>query len=131
MAASLLYSALDSSVEAAVDFKSAKTTTATVVRTARSLPGANTGPSSSHELFTVCFVLDRLDQIKPADLRAGYEEAERQRLGTFGPRCEVTGNDAVANLRTGDKVQVVYLLANGYDLSVARIESFGSGGGRH
>lgn len=116
----VLYSVVDRGIGAAVDNKSAKTTTATIVSTG-AVGEQQSGSSESHR---ICFTIDSLDQVAPA-WRPGYEAAERQREGKSGPRCKVTDNAAAARLRVGDKLQITYLLANDDRIEIVGIKDAG------
>jgi hypothetical protein len=122
--AGLIYWAIDSGIKSAVEHKSAKTTTATIVSNIKSVSRADKVSSASHEIYTFCFTLDSLDQIE-SDMRSGYEDAERHRRETKGPRCKVTDSTAAAALKNGDKIKVRYLLANNYHIEIVSIEAFG------
>ena len=124
VAAGRIYRAVDSGMQAAIGHKSAKTTTATVVSVARSVPNTAMGSSSPQGASTICFTLDGLDQVEP-DMRSGYEAAEQHRQEAFGARCKATGIAVASSLRTGDKLQVVYLLANDYQIEIVAIRASG------
>jgi|WetSurMetagenome_2_1015567.scaffolds.fasta_scaffold66563_3 hypothetical protein len=124
VAASLIYRIIDSGIQSAVEHKSAKTTTATVVSNIKSVSRSVDGSTASQEFYTICFILDGLDQIEP-DMRRGYEEAERHRQENKGPRCKMTDKMAAAALKKGDKLNVKYLLANDYQIEIMAIKAFG------
>jgi hypothetical protein len=112
-------------IPASVEHKSAKYGTATVV-SATEIPRADSsGAKSSDRLFRVCFTIDNFDQIE-ADMRQGYQSAEAQRLAQDGPRCTVTGKATlVERLSKGDKLSVVYLLENEYQIDLVRASASG------
>jgi len=120
----ILYRAIDSGIQASIAQKSARTTTATVVRSFASISPAPTGSSDSQRLYTICYTLNGLDQIE-ADMRAGYEAAEHHRERALGPRCRTTVSTVAGKLRPGDGLQVRYLLANDYQIDIAAVEAFG------
>ena len=109
-------------IVASIGHKSVKTANATIVRIDSVLDGA--GPSKDEDVtqqYRVCFVFDDFDQVEP-DMRQGYRNAEARRLVENGPRCEVTNKLALAkSLKRGDKVKVVFLLENQYQIDIARV----------
>ncbi len=52
--------------------------------------------------------------------------AETERQSRDGPRCKVTSKVAIArNVRVGDKLSIVYLLENQYQIDVVAVSVFG------
>jgi len=121
----LLIHQIGTGIKAATDHKSAKTTTATVASVTK-VPRINQeGKKGDGELYRVCFTLDNFDEVE-ADMRQGYRAVELQRLSKDGPRCQVTAKLALAkSLKKGDKLSVVYLLENEYQIDLAGIEANG------
>ncbi len=116
----LLYRVVDAGIRTSIEHKSAKTTTATVVHTSRSILPTTPGSSASQRSYTICYTLDSLDQVE-ADMRGGYEAAEHHRDEALGPRCRASGSAGAAMLKRGDKLQVRYLLANDYQIEIVEI----------
>lgn len=112
-------------IDTSVEHKSAKHTTATAV-SVTAMPASKTpDPAYKSQLFKVCFTIDDFDQVR-ADMRAEYQSAEARRLTKEGPRCKVTRDGALAKkLSKGDKLSVVYLLENDYQIDLAAINAYG------
>jgi hypothetical protein len=116
---------ISASINASVEHKSAKTSSATVFSVAEVVPSQPLKAEDSDRLFRVCFTIDNFAQVE-ADMRQGYQVAETQRLASDGPRCKVTTKVAIAkNLNKGDKLSVVYLLENQYHIDVVAATAFG------
>jgi hypothetical protein len=118
------YRALDSGIAVAIEDKSAKMSSATVVSAARFQAEDNVGVQAE-ELYRICFTIDGLDQIRPS-IRSQYEAAEHKRESASGPRCKITGVRSAARARAGDKIQVVYLLENDNQIDITSIRVFGA-----
>jgi hypothetical protein len=121
--ATLLIYRVSGGISSTVRFNSAKSTTATVVSVTE-IPEAN--PSEDgNKLFRLCFSIDNFDQVD-APLRRGYQAAEARHLASVGPRCKVTAKMALAqHLHSGDKVGVIYLLENNYQINIVAMTAYG------
>jgi hypothetical protein len=121
----LIYERIQSGIVAAVEHKSAKRATGTVVSVTRMQPKISSGPGDDiQQLYQVCFTIDDFSQVEP-DMREGYESAEAQRLARDGPRCTTTNKTALATrLSKHDKLWIVYLLENQYHIDIAGITTY-------
>lgn len=123
--ATLVIYRIGTGIAASVEHKSAKTTTATVVSVTDIRTASSPGANSNDQVLRVCFTIDNFDQVE-ADMRQGYQSAETQRLTKDGPRCKLTSEIALAKgLSKGDKLSVVYLLENEYQIDLVRTTAHG------
>ncbi|MGB9416204.1 MAG: hypothetical protein WCB58_07800 [Acidobacteriaceae bacterium] len=112
-------------IDSSVEHKSAKHAMATIANVT-AVSNANSSESANmSQLFRVCFTIDDFDQVE-ADMRSGYPSAESQRLAKYGPRCKVTSKVALAkSLSKGNKLSVVYLLENNYQIDLVAVALHG------
>jgi hypothetical protein len=121
----IILTRIQAGIVASVDYKSAKSTTATVVSVTELRPTNPSQDGSNDQPYRVCFTIDNIDQVA-TDMRQGYQSAEAQRLARNGPRCKVTTKVTLAKkLNNGDKLTVIYLLENQYQIDIASATAFG------
>lgn len=70
------------------------------------------------QLYSICFSIESSSEIA-SDERSEYQDALNQ------PFCRNIQNPAAAKLKAGDALAIGYLLENGGQISVARIEASG------
>jgi hypothetical protein len=117
-----IYNRLDTGIAASVEHKSAKKSKATIV-TVLPIKGSDSdhNVSGSENLYQVCFDLDAFDQVE-SDIRRGYEQTETDRRIREGPRCKLTSKKSLVRpVDIGDRLDVVYLLENNYQIDVVSI----------
>jgi hypothetical protein len=116
---------IQAGIETSVKHKSAKHTGGNVTGVTEIPSTSSPELNDRNKLFKVCFTIDNFDQIED-DMRKGYQSAELQRLSREGPRCKVTSKAALAKtLSKDDKVSVVYLLENQYQIDIVTISAHG------
>jgi hypothetical protein len=119
------YRLLDKGIAVAVEHKSAKRSTATVIQIVPIFHSASENNDSSDALYKICFHIDSFNEV--GEMQRGYEAAEQQREMREGPRCQVTARSEIArHLRNGDKVNVVFLLENNYEIDVVSLDAGGA-----
>ena len=122
----MLFERFQSGIVEAVEHKSAKNTTATVVSITKTPRlSAQMQSVDGTQLYQICFTIDNFNQVEP-DMRRRYESAETERTVKEGPRCQPTNTTAVATkLNKGDKIGITYLLENQYRIDIVRVTAIG------
>ena len=119
----VLYEIADYSMQSSTEFKSAHIGSGTVVSVSKGIPHVTSGTLSPQGKDVVCITLDDWGKVRDDPQ---YETAEREREQTAGPRClEFDNLPVIAKLKSGDKIQVVYLLENNFHIDIARINAYG------
>ncbi len=116
---------ISSGISASVEHKAAKVTSATVISASAIQKAGSSVVTNKPNLYSVCFKIDNFDQV-PSDIREQYLLAENRRLTLNGPRCKVTSKTELAkNISQGEKLSIVYLLENQYQIDVVAVSAFG------